>query len=200
MYLLIHVLVLIVVYPVYVSNRCYSCKGYKWEVTKSENILFVCFSTTVIKYRPNSAASAIVGANAWKNACSSYWRKSKWRFRELVTTNQIINVYGFLVVMLLMYFVLHCLYSVGNKITTTSHRVLPKLLSSRLLHQMCIILNYKPFKLIKLWYTFPWHGEKITPYLTVHLKSVSAYACKVYMTHPNTQTYKPCTHMYKDSW
>ena len=35
---------------------------------------------------------------------------------SLVTTNRIINVYGFLVViMLLMYSVLHCLHSVGNK-------------------------------------------------------------------------------------
>ena len=39
---------------------------------------------------------------------------------SLVTTNRIINVYVFLVViMLLMYSVLHCLYSVGNKTTTT---------------------------------------------------------------------------------
>ena len=38
---------------------------------------------------------------------------------SLVTTNRMINVYGFLVVtMLLMYSVLHCLYSVGNKIAT----------------------------------------------------------------------------------
>ena len=39
---------------------------------------------------------------------------------SLVTTNRIINVYDFLsVVLLFMYAVLHCLYSVGNKITTT---------------------------------------------------------------------------------
>ena len=39
---------------------------------------------------------------------------------SLVTTNRIINVYGFLVViMLLMYSVYHCLYCVGNRITTT---------------------------------------------------------------------------------
>ena len=39
---------------------------------------------------------------------------------SLVTTNRIINVYGFLVFMMLFaYSVLHCLYSVGNKITTT---------------------------------------------------------------------------------
>ena len=39
---------------------------------------------------------------------------------SLATTNRIINVYGFLVVvMLLMYFVFQCLYSVENKITTT---------------------------------------------------------------------------------
>ena len=36
---------------------------------------------------------------------------------SLVTTDRIIYVYGFLVVMmLLVYSVLHCLYSVGNKI------------------------------------------------------------------------------------
>ena len=46
---------------------------------------------------------------------------------SLVTTNRIINVYGFIVVMmLLIYFVLHCLYSVGNKITTT--KLLPYLM------------------------------------------------------------------------
>ena len=40
---------------------------------------------------------------------------------SLVTTNRIINVYGFIVViMLLMYSVLHCLYFVGNKIITTT--------------------------------------------------------------------------------
>ena len=39
---------------------------------------------------------------------------------SLVTTNRIINVYGFLLMMLLMYAVLHCLHSVGNKITTTN--------------------------------------------------------------------------------
>ena len=40
---------------------------------------------------------------------------------SLVTTNRIINVYGFIIViMLLMYSVLHCLYSVGNKITATA--------------------------------------------------------------------------------
>ena len=40
---------------------------------------------------------------------------------SLVTTNRIINVYVFIVVMvLLMYSVLRCLYSVGNKITTTT--------------------------------------------------------------------------------
>ena len=40
---------------------------------------------------------------------------------SLVTTNRIINVYGFLVViMVLVYSVLHYLYSVGNKITTTT--------------------------------------------------------------------------------
>ena len=38
---------------------------------------------------------------------------------SLVTTNRITNVYGFIVaIMLLMYSVLHYLYSVGNKITT----------------------------------------------------------------------------------
>ena len=38
----------------------------------------------------------------------------------LVTTNRNINIYGFLVViMLLMYSALHCLYSVGDRITTT---------------------------------------------------------------------------------
>ena len=37
-------------------------------------------------------------------------------FWSLLTTNKIINVYGFLVViMLFMYAVFHCLYSVGNK-------------------------------------------------------------------------------------
>ena len=42
---------------------------------------------------------------------------------SLVTTNRMINVYGFLVVtMLLMYSVLHCLYSVGNKITKGGFR------------------------------------------------------------------------------
>ena len=40
---------------------------------------------------------------------------------SLATTNRITNVYGFLcVIMLLMYSVLRCLYSVGNKITTTT--------------------------------------------------------------------------------
>ena len=40
---------------------------------------------------------------------------------SLVTTNRIINVYGFLVVvMLLSYYIHHCLYCVGNKITTTA--------------------------------------------------------------------------------
>ena len=40
---------------------------------------------------------------------------------SLVTTNRIINVYGFLaVIMLLMYSFLHCLYTAGNKITTTT--------------------------------------------------------------------------------
>ena len=40
---------------------------------------------------------------------------------SLVTTNRIINVYGFLVViMLLMYSVYHCLYCDGSKITTTT--------------------------------------------------------------------------------
>ena len=39
----------------------------------------------------------------------------------LVTTNRIINVYGFIVViMLLIYSALRCLYYVGNKITTTT--------------------------------------------------------------------------------
>ena len=37
---------------------------------------------------------------------------------SLVTTNRIINVYGFLVV--ITYAVLHCLYSIGNKITTAT--------------------------------------------------------------------------------
>ena len=41
---------------------------------------------------------------------------------SLVITNRIINVCGFIVViMLLMYSVLHCLYSVGNKIITLEH-------------------------------------------------------------------------------
>ena len=40
---------------------------------------------------------------------------------SLVTINRIINVYGVLVViMLLMYSVLHYLYSVGNQITNTT--------------------------------------------------------------------------------
>ena len=41
---------------------------------------------------------------------------------SLVTTNRFFNVYGFLVVitLLLMHSALHCLYSVGNKITTTN--------------------------------------------------------------------------------
>ena len=40
---------------------------------------------------------------------------------SLVTTNRIFNVYGFIVVIMLpMYSILHCLYSVGNKITTTA--------------------------------------------------------------------------------
>ena len=40
---------------------------------------------------------------------------------SLVTTNRIINVYRFLaVIMLLVYAVLHCLYSVRNKITTST--------------------------------------------------------------------------------
>ena len=39
----------------------------------------------------------------------------------LATTNRIINVYGFLVVvMLLMYDVFYCLYSIGNKINTNT--------------------------------------------------------------------------------
>ena len=43
---------------------------------------------------------------------------------SLVTTNRVINVYGFLVViMLLMYSVLHCLHSFGNKITTTTKTI-----------------------------------------------------------------------------
>ena len=42
---------------------------------------------------------------------------------SLVTTNRIINVCGFLVItMLPMYAVPHCLYSVGNWITTTTNR------------------------------------------------------------------------------
>ena len=52
---------------------------------------------------------------------------------SLVTTNRITNVYDALVaIMLLMYFILHCLYSVGNKITTatataTTHTTISKL-------------------------------------------------------------------------
>ena len=40
---------------------------------------------------------------------------------SLVTTNRISNVYGFwVVIMLLIYSVLHCLYSDGNEITTAT--------------------------------------------------------------------------------
>ena len=40
---------------------------------------------------------------------------------SLLTSNRIINIYGFLIViMLFMYCVLHRLYYVGNKITTTT--------------------------------------------------------------------------------
>ena len=63
----------------------------------------------------------IVGTNSWNNLWTCYVN-TLW---SLVTTNRIINVYGFIVVimllmysvvviMLLMYSVLHCLYSVGN--------------------------------------------------------------------------------------
>ena len=41
---------------------------------------------------------------------------------SLVTTNKIVNVYGFLVVILLpMYAILHCLYFVGSKSITTKY-------------------------------------------------------------------------------
>ena len=59
---------------------------------------------------------------------------------SLVTTNRIINVYGFIVViMLLMYSVLHCMYSVGNKITISTYSVGNKITTSTM---MIVIFKY----------------------------------------------------------
>ena len=61
-----------------------------------------------------------VCTNGWNLWCWFFCCQPDEPLAFLVTTKRIINVYGFLVgIMLLMYSVLLCLYSVGNEITTT---------------------------------------------------------------------------------
>ena len=83
---------------------------------------FSCFIAEVQNH-----SYCLMWTNSWWLDVTHFGRQPDEPLAYLVTTNRIINAYGFLVVMmLLMYSVLHCLYSVGTQITTTTSMTLCK--------------------------------------------------------------------------
>ena len=66
-----------------------------------------------------SDMESLISRETWKQWCLTGCQPDEPQ-PSLVTINRSTNVYGFLVILLSMYNVIDCLYSVGNKITTTT--------------------------------------------------------------------------------